>query len=61
MLKNERQEHKKRCKSRISVKKHKYAYILGEDKRETKKLNRIFFKNNSKLNVFNYPKERGKA
>ena len=35
--------------------------ILGEDKRETKKLNRIFFKNNSKLNVFNYPKERGKA
>ena len=37
--------------------KHKYAYVLGKDKRETKKL-RTLFENNNKL--FEYPKERGK-
>jgi hypothetical protein len=58
-LKNEREAHKKRCKSRVSPKKHKYAYILGRDKKETKKFNKLFFDNNKNLDVFNYPKERG--
>ena len=37
--------------------KHKYAYILGKDKRETNYLRKIF-ENNNKL--YPYPKERGK-
>jgi len=36
--------------------KHKYAYLLGVDKRETKKLRSKFLKLN---NVFDYPKNRG--
>ena len=59
ILKDERSEHKKRCKSRISAKKHKYAYILGKNKKETKQLKKLFDENNKRLNVFNYPKERG--
>ena len=59
ILKDERSEHKKRCKSRISAKKHKYAYILGKNKKETKRLKKIFVKNNQRLNVFDYPKQRG--
>ena len=37
--------------------KHKYAYVLGIDKRETKELRREFVKRNK---VYDYPKERGK-
>lgn len=37
-------------------KKHKYAYILGRDKRETKYLRRKFLELNK---VYDYPKERG--
>jgi len=59
ILKEEREAHKKRCKCRVSPKKHKYAYILGKDKRETKQLKSIFKINNKKLDVFNYPKIRG--
>lgn len=35
--------------------KHKYVYILGKDKRETKKL-----KNMLKVKTYHYPKQRGK-
>lgn len=59
ILKDERSDHKKRCKSRVSAKKHKYAYILGKNKKETKRLKKIFVKNNQRLNVFDYPKQRG--
>lgn len=38
--------------------KHKYAYVLGRDKRETKELRRQFL-NNVKT-VHEYPKERGR-
>lgn len=38
-------------------KKHKYAYVLGRDKRETKNLRRLFLQLNK---VYEYPKERGK-
>ena len=37
--------------------KHKYAFVLGKDKRETKNLRKIFEENNK---IFPYPKERGK-
>lgn len=59
ILKEERELHKKRCKCRVSAKKHKYAYILGKGKRETKNLKLLFKKHNPKLNVFDYPKIRG--
>jgi hypothetical protein len=37
--------------------KHKYAYVLGRNKTETKQLKRLF---ESRNKVFPYPKERGK-
>ena len=36
--------------------KHKYAYVLGENKRETKKLRKLFEERNKN---YEYPKERG--
>tara|TARA_Y100000310_G_scaffold274171_1_gene289966 strand:- start:523 stop:1464 length:942 start_codon:yes stop_codon:yes gene_type:complete len=39
--------------------KHKYLYILGRDKRETKKLKKEFIARNPKLQNLPYPKERG--
>ena len=37
-------------------KKHKYAYVLGNSKKETKKLRRLF---ESRNKIHKYPKERG--
>ena len=37
--------------------KHKYAFVLGKDKRETKQLRKKFLELNR---VYEYPKERGK-
>ena len=37
--------------------KHKYAFVLGRDKRETKALRKKFLELNK---VYEYPKERGK-
>lgn len=37
--------------------KHKYAYVLGKDKKETKELRKLFEKLNK---TYDYPKERGK-
>ena len=37
--------------------KHKYAYVLGKNKKETKELRKIFEERNK---IFPYPKERGK-
>lgn len=37
--------------------KHKYAFVLGRDKRETKKLRKEFEERNK---IYSYPKERGK-
>jgi len=58
MLKQERIDHKARCKVRVSTKKHKYAYILGQDKKETKTLKSLFAKHNPKCEPHNYPKKR---
>lgn len=48
------------CLARNVPKKHKYAYILGASKKETKKLKDVFEKLNPKLINLPYPKERGK-
>ena len=37
--------------------KHKYAFVLGRDKRETKQLRKKFLELNK---IYDYPKERGK-
>lgn len=50
-------EYLKKCKKRKLIPKHKYAYILGKDKRETKHLRRLF---ESRNKTYPYPKERGK-
>ena len=41
------------AKFRDIPKKHKYAYILGRDKRETKRLNKLFLNN---VKTYEYPK-----
>jgi len=45
------------CESRDMTPKHKYAYVLSDDKRETKELRRYFEERNK---IYPYPKERGK-
>lgn len=37
--------------------KHKYAYVLGKDKKETKQLRKLYVERNK---IYPYPKERGK-
>jgi len=44
------------CESREMKPKHKYAYVLGMNNTETKKLRKIFIERNK---IFQYPKERG--
>ena len=45
------------CEKRKIESKHKYAYVLGNNRYETKELKRIFVERNK---VLPYPKERGK-
>ena len=40
--------------------KHKYVYILGESKKETKELKKLFDKFNPGVVGLEYPSERGK-
>jgi hypothetical protein len=59
LLRQKSRECQRRCiKLKIS-RKHKYLYILGKNKRETKKLKTDFFKLNPKIKSLNYPKIRG--
>ena len=58
-LKEERQKHKNRCLSRPSPAKHKYCYILGKTKTETKSLVKKFAENSPDKQNLPYPKERG--
>jgi hypothetical protein len=48
------------CEVRVAPKKHKYLYILGENKKETRELRAEFAQLNPKLVNKQYPKERGK-
>jgi hypothetical protein len=47
------------CEVRNVPKKHKYVYILGANKKETKELRQEFETLNPKLKNLKYPKERG--
>ncbi len=47
------------CQRRRLPRKHKYVYILGKSKRETKKLLKIFKDRNSEKQNLVYPKFRG--
>ena len=58
-IKKEEQRYRQSCLVRKVKPKHKYAYIKGINKKETKQLKKLFFENNLNLDVFNYPKERG--
>lgn len=60
LLKQERARHKNSCEKRQSPTKHKYCYILGINRKETKSLVRQFKQNNpDKINL-PYPQLRGK-
>lgn len=60
IIKQSAKDYQSRCIARNVPSKHKYAYILGSNKKETKLLRREFFRlNPDKLNL-PYPKERGK-
>jgi hypothetical protein len=59
LLKQERNKHKNSCQKRRSPAKHKYCYILGETKRETKHLQQLFNLHNPEKNNLPYPQIRG--
>lgn len=50
-------EYQASCEKRKIESKHKYAYVLGKDKKETKHLRKLFEERNK---IYLYPKERGK-
>lgn len=52
-------DYMKSCQVKTIPRKHKYCYVLGKNKRETKRLRKKFVHLNSKL-IKPYPKERGK-
>ena len=51
-------DHQNRCLKRPLSKKHKYVYILGANKNETRNLQRKFSELNPNLINLSYPKER---
>lgn len=53
ILKTESKNRLKNCLVRNTVKKHKYVYILGKNKSETKKLRKMFLENNK---IYKYVK-----
>jgi hypothetical protein len=56
-LKQASKEHENRCLKRALPKKHKYLYILGANKRETKFLKKKFSVLNPNLVNLSYPKD----
>lgn len=51
-------KYKQTMSEKISMpSKHKYAYVLGKDKKETKQLRKLYEERNK---IYPYPKERGK-
>ena len=59
-IKQERKAHQARCQKRPSPTKHKYIYLLGRCKKETKDLKKLFNQYNPKLKNLEYPTKRGK-
>jgi hypothetical protein len=58
-IKAEEKKYRDSCDERPSMPKHKYVYILGENKRETRDLHKRFCDHNPKLVDLPYPKNRG--
>ena len=58
-IKQKEKEYRESCDVREVVSKHKYVYILGTSKKETKKLKQIFKQKNPKLYNNPYPTNRG--
>lgn len=58
-LKEEKKSHRARCQQRPSPTKHKYCYILGRGKKETKALLKKFAENSPDKIDLSYPKSRG--
>ena len=59
-IKAERKAHQERCSKRPSPAKHKYIYILGRNKKETKQLKKQFDILNPGVIQLPYPSRRGK-
>lgn len=59
-IKAEEKKYRDSCKKRKVPAKHKYCYILGRSKRETKNLLKDFAEQSPKKVNLSYPKERGK-
>ena len=57
-LKQMAKDKKNACKSRVASPKHKYVYVMGRGKKETKRLRKLLFANNPQLPL-DYPKNRG--
>lgn len=47
------------CEVRLLPPKHKYAYILGRNRRETRELKKLFAEHGPNLQNLPYPKQRG--
>lgn len=58
-LKREEKKYRDSCKVRKTRPKHKYVYILGKSKKETKKLKKLFYKLNPNMVDLIYPTARG--
>ena len=58
-LKQERKAHQDRCQKRAAPTKHKYIYILGRTKKETKELHKRFEELNKSVVNLEYPSDRG--
>ena len=59
-IKVEEKKYRDSCLSRPVPSKHKYCYILGRTKSETKELHNLFKELNPKLYNLSYPRERGR-
>ena len=59
-IKKEEEVYRNSCLSRSVPPKHKYVYILGGSKKETKQLSKLFAEQNPKKVGLKYPTERGK-
>lgn len=55
-IKQMSKEYQQSCEKRKLIPKHKYAYVLGASKKETKGLRKLFEERNK---VYDYPKNRG--
>lgn len=59
-IKDQEKKYRNSCESRTVPAKHKYCFILGRTKKETKQLHKLFKDNNPKKVGLSYPKERGR-